>query len=719
LTPLAPACYFFGLQTFWNPLSLPRHWRLPTGNDTVSLPTLSARDFSLPDLNLLSSHYRGLIEFMGAKGAPLFNPLVKIDGKALDLGKEKDAVVQREDFWTPSYTLRREGAFELKLRYVCPPSERGFFLDIRLRNLSAKKSLKCFLGAEGSWAAVGLRINDPYPLNFWRHGEQFPGLAARHIVLSCGSTAPEYALSLGSPDDLDVMDISTAEPKAAAKFDSKRMPAGAKALNYLLGKNAEIGAGQELRLGITVGAGLEAVSAAAVNVEFKRRGLGPLSQQTGRYLQQRRRHTGNERLDQVLNWNSFFNLFYATGVAIDDERFVCLTSRSPYYYVCGAYWDRDSLLWSLPAIQMVDAQRARKVLEYAYFVQGRNIGVHSRFLDGVVLEPGFELDELCAPIIGLANYVKATGDQSLLKEFRVRDVLKRFERHLAAHRHPSLTLYDTLSGPDDDHEPQGYLAYDNVLVWKALLGLADLKEKQGRGDEARPLRDQAERVKQAVWTHLTADGPKGKMFVWSSDLKGRHRFYTSPPGCLQLLPYFGFCGQDDPTWKNTVAYLHSKEFSYSFAGEPFEEIGCAHSAQPWTLSLANSLLSGRHEKAGALLQKLEMDSGIACEAFESKTGAPFSGAAFATCAGFLAFAVWKAFGKTPEAAARPAVPVSQPRSGMSMPQANRPVRPANDRLLPVQGPAPITSTPIPKVKVKAKAKPKAKPKAAPKKKKKR
>ncbi len=274
---------------------------------------------------------------------------------------------------------------------MCPPSERGFFLDLRLRNLSAKKSLKAFLGAEGAWGAMGLRINDAYKLPYWRKAQVFTGLASKHIVLSSGAAAPEFALSLGSPDELDSMEV--AEKAGVAK--------------YALGKRGVIQPGQELRLGITVGAGLEASARpAAVNVEFKRRGLGALSNQTGRYLQQRRRQTGDARLDDVLNWNLFFNLFYATGVTIDTEQLVSLTSRSPHYYVSGAYWDRDALLWSLPAIQMVDPQRARKVLEYAFLVQGRNIGVHSRFMDGVVLEPGFELDELCAPVIALASYVK-------------------------------------------------------------------------------------------------------------------------------------------------------------------------------------------------------------------------------------------------------------------------------------------------------------------------
>ena len=139
-------------------MSLPRHWRLPTGNDFVSLPSLSAQDFSLPDLNLTSMRLRGLVEFKGAKGAPLFAPVVKIDGKAVDLGKLKQAVLGREDFWTPTFSAKVDGQWELRLRVVCPPSERGFFLDLRLRNLSAKKALKGVLGAQGSWGAMSLRI---------------------------------------------------------------------------------------------------------------------------------------------------------------------------------------------------------------------------------------------------------------------------------------------------------------------------------------------------------------------------------------------------------------------------------------------------------------------------------------------------------------------------------------------------------------------------------
>ena len=109
------------------------------------------------------------------------------------------------------------------------------------------------------------------------------------------------------------------------------------------------------------------------------------------------------------NTNLFFCIFFSIGVTLDTEEFVMVTSRSPRYYVSAAYWDRDSLLWSFPAILQADTALAKKMLLYVFGRQRRTIGVHSRFIDGTVLEPGFELDELMAPVLALERYVTATG----------------------------------------------------------------------------------------------------------------------------------------------------------------------------------------------------------------------------------------------------------------------------------------------------------------------
>ena len=65
-------------------------------------------------------------------------------------------------------------------------------------------------------------------------------------------------------------------------------------------------------------------------------------------------------LDRIMNRNLLFTTYYAWGRAIDTEQFVGMTSRSNRYYVSAAYWDRDALLWSFPALLDSDPARARE-----------------------------------------------------------------------------------------------------------------------------------------------------------------------------------------------------------------------------------------------------------------------------------------------------------------------------------------------------------------------
>lgn len=83
---------------------------------------------------------------------------------------------------------------------------------------------------------------------------------------------------------------------------------------------------------------------------------------------QERRVTFNDdaKLTQLYNTNLFFCMFFSTGITLDTEELVLVTSRSPRYYVSAAYWDRDSLLWSFPAILDADPERAKEMLSYVF-----------------------------------------------------------------------------------------------------------------------------------------------------------------------------------------------------------------------------------------------------------------------------------------------------------------------------------------------------------------
>jgi glycogen debranching enzyme len=118
------------------------------------------------------------------------------------------------------------------------------------------------------------------------------------------------------------------------------------------------------------------------------------------------------------------------------------------------------MLWSFPGLLDVDASLAREALEYALTTQLRNTGIHSRFIDGVVLEDGFQLDEAVAPIIAAAEYVKRTSDDAFLESHRaaivtLRDrLLDRFD--------PESGFYITLQDSQDEYQKRPFLTYDNV-----------------------------------------------------------------------------------------------------------------------------------------------------------------------------------------------------------------------------------------------------------------
>lgn len=157
------------------------------------------------------------------------------------------------------------------------------------------------------------------------------------------------------------------------------------------------------------------------------------------------------------------------------------------------------------------------------------------------------------------------------------------------------------------------------------------------------LKKTADEIKEAIMTHCVQKDAEGKpYFGWSIDLNGSHDVYDEPPGSLQLLPLFGFCSPTDEIYRNTVAMIRSPEYKYSFANSPINEIGCPHAPHPWILSLANSLLCGRVEHCRAILEKISMDNGIACESVDEVTGYCTTGEAFATCAGFLCHSIREA-----------------------------------------------------------------------------
>lgn len=582
---------------------------LPTGSEQVSLPRVNEINAGVEDLTFLHMASRGLIDLRGGQLEPLMRPFVAQQGVEAELGGFEWS---RLGYWYPRFAARA-GALGLEGVILTPVGERGFGYWLRLTNNGAE-TVETAFGLRGQTGSAWHCVNVDKPIE-----------GALNCYVSGWSGLPVFEQMCGVP-------LFALAPICEGECRAEFEPAGEGWL-WRLERTVRLAPGESAEFTAWWGLGLEEVSAVTSARELQRRGWDWELRRSLAWLAQRSLDLGDEALTRLYNTNLFFCIFFSTGRTLDTEELVLVTSRSPRYYVSAAYWDRDSLLWSFPAVLDADAALAREMLGYVFGRQRRNIGVHSRFIDGTVLEPGFELDELMAPVLALERYVDATGDRSVLADPDVLRGIDGILKKLDAERAEDCELYETFLQPTDDERVYPYITYDNVLVWRALRALGRLFERP-------ELTERAERVRRAIYDNCIFDGA----FAWSVDLAGGHDVYDEPPGSLLLLPYYGFCAWDDPVYLKTAEMIRSPDYTYSFAGCEIAEIGCPHAPHPWLLSIGNSLLCGRSGEALEHLRRTRLDNGIACESVDEHTGECTTGEAFATCAGFICHALRRAIG---------------------------------------------------------------------------
>lgn len=582
---------------------------LPTGSEQVSLPRVNEINAGVEDLTFLHMASRGLIDLRGGQLEPLMRPFVAQQGVEAELGGLEWS---RLGYWYPRFAARA-GALGLEGVILTPVGERGFGYRLWLTNNGAE-TVETAFGLRGQTGSAWHCVNVDKPIE-----------GALNCYVSGWSGLPVFEQMCGVP-------LFALAPICEGECRAEFEPAGEGWL-WRLERTVRLAPGESAEFTAWWGLGLEEVSAVTSARELQRRGWDWELRRSLAWLVQRSLDLGDEALTRLYNTNLFFCIFFSTGRTLDTEELVLVTSRSPRYYVSAAYWDRDSLLWSFPAVLDADAALAREMLGYVFGRQRRNIGVHSRFIDGTVLEPGFELDELMAPVLALERYVDATGDRSVLADPDVLRGIDGILRKLDAERAEGCELYETFLQPTDDERVYPYITYDNVLVWRALRALGRLFERP-------ELTERAERVRRAIYDNCIFDGA----FAWSVDLAGGHDVYDEPPGSLLLLPYYGFCAWDDPVYLKTAEMIRSPDYAYSFAGCEIAEIGCPHAPHPWLLSIGNSLLCGRSGEALEHLRRTRLDNGIACESVDEHTGECTTGEAFATCAGFICHALRRAIG---------------------------------------------------------------------------
>lgn len=592
---------------------------IPTGNEWIALPSIRASDGALVNFNILSMRDRGLLQVVGEQGTPVLEPYFMVAGKRLAL---KNGNWQLLQYWIPRAVFVVDG-IEATITYCAPPGFRAAFVSLTLRN-NRKEPVRTILGMRASWGGLQRVTYTPVELK----GDRFVAPAAWEKsaqVFSFFTHDTHFAWSMDAPNS--EVKVMAPPVSVAPATDAQRAE--------------QLAPGATVETHFVIGAGLEeysaSQSASALTETIDRSGVPALIEQAANWCQARTRTTGQPDLDRIMNRNLLFTAMYAWGKTLDTEQLVGVTSRSPRYYVSAAYWDRDAMLWSFPGLLDIDTELARDALDYALTTQLRNAGIHSRFIDGVVLEDGFELDEAVAPIIALRQFVGKTGDQRFLLKHR--DALETLKRELLRHFDLQTGLYTTLQDAQDQYRKQALSTYDNALVWRAWKDYAELYELLKDPGAANDATRRADLLHHAILEHCVssgAPGAPGAIFVSATD--GQNPVFADvPPGSLMKLPALGFISEDDPLFVRTYDWLHSSNYLYSYYDRSFGLPGSYRLPFTPVWSVADHLgLKRGKAQALKILQTSNWDGGIISEGIDPTTAVmDYDGRAFATAAGYV------------------------------------------------------------------------------------
>jgi uncharacterized protein len=600
-----------------------------TGNDYVSIPGIG-EDGAIEAVNVLHSGLAGLVEWAGdGDGAPLLRP-------ALRLGSETHALMalrwRRLDRWIPTFTATMPDGLSLTGTICAPPgypAARGFLIRFELEHG----------GRVPVDVGVVLEIDWKWSRHWIASGRPLAG-TNRMIAERGGRITLETDQGRGPA--LTILPGTDAE----VEIDHGRAPAGDREVEAANGTMVHARLEQRItlvpnrRVNVTffVGAGRERDGARAAASALKRAGADTLLRQARLELSHTVRAAQDHRWADALNRNLLFNRYYALGRAIDDDQLYLLRSRSTRCPAPALFNERETLLWTLPALALADPGLAREALFRALETFSERAGEYERYIDGAAFDSAFSLEHCLLYAWAIDHYVAATGDPAVLDDPLVQQVITELDNGLYMRLHPEqmLCFGDVLPSGDPADHP--YVTLGNVLLWAFAEALPRLWPRNG-GTEDIPPRFQgaAPEIAAAIWQQCVTVVGGEHILVSSADLQGGAAVYDDPEASLALLPFLGFCGADDPIWTATMEFLRSRRYPLWRDGD-IGGLASRAAGLPRLAALIADLLGPGADAALQRLLRVQLPAGVAAAAYDPDTGEAAE-PHHAALAGFLAWSL--------------------------------------------------------------------------------
>ncbi|HEU5208863.1 MAG TPA: hypothetical protein VFU06_05575 [Longimicrobiales bacterium] len=615
-------------------------WEI-TGNHYVTL--CLDDEAAVQRVNVLHAGLGGLLEWScntGTEDGPgLLRPVVMRAGEPLATGRFTH---ERVDRWIPQY--RADPFPDLSLRVTAfgpggyDPIVRGAVLLFELENhANIEQTLQ--VGVEGVWAWSQLHIRTPRPLhapNRISEGDsRHPGIA-----LEAGPIASGAALGLcveGSDVHYEIADAGVGR-RASVPGEAHTVHNGVPITFRALG-TLRLRPGGRARLAVHIGVAPERDGALATAGRMARLGAQQLLRNARLELARLARRSDQVALSELLNRNLTFNYYCGVARGVDDDFIYPLASRSPLHGETAVVSEREALLWTLPALCETDPQLARELLLRIYELFSDRPGFHARYVNGAVLDPGLSVANLCAYGIAVDQYVATTEDATVLDEPTIQDGLRDIDELLFSRLHPEIFLARGEVLPDGAPADQPYVTWDNVLLWAFVRALDRI---WALPDPPR-LQNAADELAGTIWSRCTVEVEGSNVLACSTDLERDAAIYDDPVGSLRLLPFLEFCEFDDPVWTDTMSLLRSRRYPLWHGERAFPGEASRRDPDHAVLAaLCADLLADRSQDAQALIQRLRLPGGIACDAYDVDTGDAARGVHAAAAAGFLGWALTRA-----------------------------------------------------------------------------